>query len=273
MALALIAGGLLMGCGPERNTMNANAATPAAPSAPILFALKPADHYFAHAQALQLLRAALAGDVVAARAALAAGAAPDEEGPLGNADNRLRLLHYAVAAQRPDAARLLVELGADPELNTLGFGPALVFAITLDQPDPLGAMLEARPFSRLTPASQKTLLFAAVRAGRQRCLAVLLERGAPIDLRDEAGYTPLMRAINALDMPMAQALLARGASLQPEAVNGATAPNQVQALMLRAAAGSPMSAGLAQLKTAMQARGVTFPVPTAQEVRASRQPR
>lgn len=253
------------------NATNASAAP--APAAPIVFALKPAEHYFAAAPTLALLRAAMAGDTAAAKAALAAGAAPNDEGPRNNPDNRLRLLHYAVAAQRPAAARLLVELGADPELTTVGFGSALLFAITLEQPVALGAMLDARPFSRLAAASQEMLLFEAVAAGRPQCLALLLERGAPIDLQDSAGYTLVMRSIGTLDMPMAQGLIERGASLKPDAVNGATAPNQVQALLLRAVTDSPLHKRLTQLKATMQDRGVNFPVPTAPEVRAARKPR
>lgn len=263
-ALALMAGWVLLGCGPGWSKMETNTAT--APA----FALKPAEHYFADPRALALLRAALAGDAARAKAALAEGAVPDTEGPLANPDNRLRLLHYAVAADNAAAARLLAELGADPERDTPGFGPALLFAITLDKPPLLAALLDARPFAKLAVDTQRTLMFRAVSLNRPRCLDMLLARGAPIDLRDTAGYTVLMRAVGALDAPLAQHLLDKGASLQVESVGGATPANLTQLLLQRAQPGSPLHAGLQQLKAAMQARGVSFPAPTAQEVKAAR---
>lgn len=263
-ALALMAGWVLLGCGPGWSKMETN--TAAAPA----FALKPAEHYFADARALALLRAALAGDAARAKAALAEGAAADAEGPLSNPDNRLRLLHYAVAADNAAAARLLAELGADPERDTLGFGPALLFAITLDKPPLLAALLDVRPFAKLAADTQRTLMFRAVSLNRPRCLDMLLARGAPVDLRDTAGYTVLMRAVGALDVPLALQLLDKGASLQVESVGGATPANLTQMLLQRAQAGSPLHAGLTQLKTAMQARGVNFPAPTAQEVKSAR---
>lgn len=79
--------------------MSAN--TPTAPT----FALKSAEYYFADARALALLRAALAGDAAQAKAAVAAGAPLDEEGPRSKPDNRLRLLHYTVAADNAAADR------------------------------------------------------------------------------------------------------------------------------------------------------------------------
>jgi|GEM_PF-1044033 len=249
---------------PGWSSMNTN--TPAAPT----FALKAPEHYFADARALALLRAALAGDAAQAKAAVAAGAPLDEEGPRSKPDNRLRLLHYTVAADNAAAARLLTELGADPELNTAGFGPAMLFAITLDKPILLGAMLDARSFTRLAPATQEMLMFDAVSQNRPRCIKLLLDRGAPIDLRDTAGYTILMRAIGALDPPLAIQLLAQGASLKVEAVGGATPANLVQLLLLRATADSPLYGDLQKLKSDMQAKGVVFPVPTAREVRAAR---
>jgi len=211
----------LLGCGPGWSSMNTN--TPAAPT----FAFKAPEHYFADARALALLRAALAGDAAQAKAAVAASAPLDEEGPRSKPDNRLRLLHYTVAADNAAAARLLTELGADPELNTAGFGPAMLFAITLDKPLMLGAMLDARSFARLAPATQEMLMFDAVSQNRPRCIKLLLDRGAPIDLRDTAGDTILMRAIGALDPPLAIQLLAQGASLKVEAVGGATPANLV----------------------------------------------
>ncbi len=242
--------------------------TQAAP-APARFALQAPAHYFSDARALALLSAALAGDTTAAKVALAAGASPDTEGPAANPDNRLRLLHYTIAAEKPAAARLLVELGANPELDTPGHGPALLFAITLDATPALGALLDARGFAALAPATQQTLLFRAVTLGRLRSLELLLDRGAPIDLRDTAGYTVLMRALSVRDLALAQRLLARGASVLVQATAGATPANIVQGLLQRTEAGSPIHTELLAFKAALEARGISFPVPTPQALRAA----
>jgi hypothetical protein len=79
-----------------------------------------------------------------------------------------------------------------------------------------------------------------------------------------------MRAIGALDVPLATLLLNRGATLHVESVGGATPGNLVQMLLKRAATGSPLQASLQNLKQIMQARGAQFPTLTAQEVRAAR---
>ncbi len=71
-------------------TTNANAA----PS----FKLKPPQFYFADNQTQALLAAAMAGDITKAKKLVAGGANPNDEGPRDNPYNRLRLLHYAIAA-------------------------------------------------------------------------------------------------------------------------------------------------------------------------------
>lgn len=239
-------------------------------SAAPAFVLKPAEAYFANPQTLALLQAARQGDLAQARSLVARGADPDDEGPRDNPANRLRLLHYAIAAQDKQALRVLAEVGADPEKATPGFGPALMFAIMLDHTEMLGLLLDIRPYARLKPQTQETLLFRSVALPRPRSLTVLLQRGAPIDQADSAGYTILLRAMGAQDYEMAAQLLEQGASLRVEAATGATPANTVQSHLLKFKPGTSQHAQVLKLKSQMEARGVVFPVPTPQQLREAR---
>ncbi|MBA4178146.1 MAG: hypothetical protein C0505_16555 [Leptothrix sp. (in: Bacteria)] len=239
-------------------------------SAAPAFELKPATAYFKESSALALLAAAQRGDAAQARQLVAAGADPNAEGPPDNPYNRLRLLHYAIAAQDAKALRVLVEVGADPELSVVGFGRALMFAVTLDRLDMMATLLELRPVAKLGKETLESLMFGAVSLPRPQALDLLLQRGAPIDLPDAAGYTIFMRAMGAQDYDLAAKLLQRGASLKVESTSGATPASSVQFHLQKFKPGSPSHEKVARLKAMMEARGVVFPVPTPQQVRDAR---
>ncbi len=235
------------------------------------FDLRRPAHYFAAAPTVDLLTAALKGDQAAAQAAVAAGGQVNDEGPRDK-PNRIRPLHYAVAAENNAALALLMRLGADPELETEGFGPALLFAITLDKTPQLDAMLAVRPWAQLRPDTQQVLVFSAVTLGRPKSLSLLISRGAPVDLRDRAGFTPMMRSLTAFDVPLARMLVEKhGASFAIEPTrSGATPANLVQDLLSDAKPGSAMQADLQVLVERMKAQGIHLPVPTPQEMRAKK---
>ena len=235
------------------------------------FDLRRPSHYFAAAATVDLVNAALKGDQAAAQAAVAAGGQVNDEGPRDK-PNRIRPLHYAVAAENNAALALLMRLGADPELETGGFGPALLFAITLDNTPQLDAMLAVRPWPQLRPDTQETLVFRAVALGRPKSLSLLISRGAPVDMRDRAGFTPMMDALTAFDVPLARMLVEKhGASFAIEPTRGGATPaNLVQELLGKATPGSAMQADLQALVERMKAQGIHLPVPTRQELRVKK---
>jgi uncharacterized protein len=229
-------------------------------------------HYFKDPLALKLLAAARAGDLLAAKAAIAEGASPNEEGPMDNQINRMRLLHYAVAAKDANAVRTLIELGADPAMDTLALGSPLVFVVYMNQVDMLKTILDAKPVASLPKETQTTLLFNAVKLGRPECIDVFLSKGMSPDLRDPQGFTPMMRALGLLDLPMAIDFLNRGASLDVQTPNGVTPANQLQFLFDRQENNPELNIGiladeLTELKFLMLSQGVKFPTPKPSDLR------
>jgi ankyrin repeat protein len=233
------------------------------------FKLKDPSEYFG-AKTIALLGAALAGDEARVRQSVKDGADPNEEGPQ-RADNRLRPLHYAVAANNLIAVKLLLSAGANPEQDAQGFGNALLFAITLDNAPMLSQMLELRPPATLARPTVTDLLFQSVAMPRPRCLAVLLQRGVPVDLPDAAGNTILMEALAAQDYDMSEWLLQQGAGAVREPTRaGRTPANALQYYLGTVKPGSPSHVRLQRIQQLMQAKGAVFPAPTAQEIRAAR---
>ncbi len=235
------------------------------------FKLRPSSYYFADRNTLALLTAAMAGDARMAQLAVARGANPNDEGPLDNKYNRLRLLHYAIAANNKDAVRVLISVGADPELKVLGFGRAFLFAMTLKNIEMLSLLLDLRPITSLTKETTDHILFRAVQQPCWQCLQLFLDRGVPIDLRDEAGYTVLMRAMDAQDYAMAEWLLQRGASVDVTPPSGVTPAYAVERHLSKYIPGSPTYNKVLHLKEMMAERGAVFPALSPAEIRARRE--
>jgi ankyrin repeat protein len=234
------------------------------------FKLKPPTEYFADKKSLSLLSAALSGDLVKARQLVEAGADPNDEGPKSNPYNRLRLLHYAIAANNAQAVKVLVELGADPELKTQGFGRAFLFAMTLERIEMLSLLLDLKPIERLSKDTVESLLFESVIQPCRACLELFLKRGAPIDFRDSAGSTILIHAMDAEDYDLAQWILLQGASVNIEDVSGMTPAYSVQYHLQKFKPSSPTYEKVLRLKDLMEARGAKFPAMSPKEVRERR---
>jgi ankyrin repeat protein len=240
--------------------------TNAAPS----FKLKAPGDYFSDPRSLALLSAARAGDVVKAKQLVADGANPNDDGPKDNQNNRLRLLHYAIAANDARAVRTLVAVGADVELNAQGFGEGPLFAIVLDNVEMLSVLLDLRPVDKLSRSTLNALLFRSVALNRPRCLELLFKRGAPIDFPNGAGDTVMMDAMDAQDYELAEWLLLQGASIRIESKGGMTPAYLVQFHLQKFTPGSPTYNKVLHLKELMEARGAVFPALSPKEIRAQR---
>ncbi len=235
------------------------------------FKLRPPSYYFTDRGTLALLTAAMAGDMCTAQLAVAQGANPNDEGPLDNKYNRLRPLHYAIAANNKDAVKVLVSVGADPELPALGFGRSFSFAMTLKNPEMFSLLLDLRPIDTLSKDTMEYIIFGAARKSCLKCLQVSLERGAPIDFPDGAGYTVLMTAMDLQDYDMAEWLLQKGASVHIAPPSGVTPAYSVMFHLNKYIPGSPTYKKVLHLKEMMAVRGAVFPAPSPAEVRARRE--
>lgn len=101
-------------------------------------------------------------------------------------------LHFAAFFAQPEAARLLLDRGAEVDAVAEGF-------------------------SRVTP------LHSAAAAGQTSIAALLLERGADPNAAQEGGFTPLHAAAQNGDAELVRMLLERGADAAAATDDGRTA--------------------------------------------------
>ena len=142
----------------------------------------------AAAQPLDPWEAAAVGDV----ARLGALVARDPACAETPAADGMAPLHLAAYFRQPEAARLLLELGADPDLESSN--PARLRA-----------------------------LHAAAAAGHGGILRLLLERGAEVDAAQHGGWTALMSCAKRGDVELVTLLLDHGADPARQADSGETA--------------------------------------------------
>ena len=139
-----------------------------------------AERLRAEAGELDLFEAAALGDVERLRAIL------DDDGDAVGAwsPDGFTALHYAVYFDGPEAARILIEHGADIEAVSTNeeFAP------------------QARP------------LHSAVAAGRGDVVEVLLHAGADPNARQHGGFTALMAAEQSGNLELAEVLIRHGAA-------------------------------------------------------------
>lgn len=234
------------------------------------FKLKGPQEYFINEKDQQLLAAAMGGDLTKAQQLVTQGANPNEEGPPSNKYNRLRLLHYAIAANNQRAVKILMMVGADPELVAIGYGGAFDFAMTLDDAKMLSFMFDLRPIMSLKKDSVDDLLAEAVIKKRQRCLELFIQRGAPIDQQDSAGYTIMMRAIDTHNYELAEWLILKGASVYIVAKSGMTPAYSIEYDLRKYKPGSPPYKKVQHLMKLMEERGAKFPATNPVDIREGR---
>jgi ankyrin repeat protein len=143
--------------------------------------------------------AGIAGDPELTRMLLEAGADPtdDREGYGGN-----EILYHACEFPDPTCARLVIEAGAMQDFVDYDLGRALNF------PNPEMVEMFCAHGAR---ADVGHLHQAVWRRRPPRTIAALLDAGAPVDVPDEHGLTPLRVAVRWGEDGVAELLRARGA--------------------------------------------------------------
>jgi ankyrin repeat protein len=235
------------------------------------FAVRPVEFYFDDPAVVKMVRGAIAGDSQAVRSAIASGANPNSVGHVqpGSPYGFLPL-HYLIGVGSGTGIQLLMGQGADPEFRAPEMGSPLLFAITLNRPAILALLLDGKPVARLAEKTKQQLLFEAARRNSPGSLTLLLQQGVPIDVRDDAGYTLMLRSVEMEELDLTIWLLDHGASAKVVTANGLTATYSIDFEMRQL---TPLDGSkehlLRKIMQMLIERGGRFPPMSPEQVRAS----
>lgn len=130
------------------------------------------------------------------------------------------LLGEAVAIDRPEIVRWLIEQGADPNRKSGGNAP-LHWAARSASPETVGVLLAASLTVDLPNGQGETPLFLAMRPGRGGVVEKLLQAGADPNRKVGGGRAPLHQAAEWADARVVTLLITASATVnQPEPDGG-----------------------------------------------------
>ena len=150
-------------------------------------------------------------------------------------------------------------------------GYAFLFAVMLNNVEMLTLLLDLRALKSLSYDTLEDMLVESIVHRHPHCIALLLERGAPIDFRDSSKDTLLMTAMSAENFDLAEHLILRGASVNVDTPSGVTPAFQVQRMLSRYTPDSKTYLTLQRLKNLMIERGAVFPATDPKELRERRE--
>jgi len=135
--------------------------------------------------------AAAKGDATEIERLVKAGA------PIDARDSRARTpLHVATYMQKPDAARALMRLGADPNaLESQQYDIVTIAAVANDVPMLKVALDGGCKATNVTSPYQGTALIAAAHLGHDEVVRMLIAAKAPLDHVNNLGWTALIESI------------------------------------------------------------------------------
>lgn len=223
---------------------------------------------------LDLMKAALAGDMERARQLVSSGADPNGHGPVTSSKMtpQVTLLAYALGERNERAMALLVAVGADPLFQPREEdGDAFIFAFVRKDDKMLAALYRLYPMSRIPAGTQVLHAFTALDLNAIGCLHVMLANGLPKDIRRPSGQNLLVEALYRQDYDTAEWLITDvGVPLEdPLPRSGVTPANIVQLDLAESfIPGTPLYERNLRLKRLMEQKGVRFPVETSAEYRA-----
>jgi len=130
-------------------------------------------------------------------------------------DRQVTLLQWAMLSQQPQSVQALLELGSDAAAPGLDGNSALHTAATLQDAQYLRTLLKrGTALNVRNTVTGATPLAAAVLAGREEQLRLLLAAGADATLSDRLGDTPLHLAAKINAPRLALMLLQAGADVR-----------------------------------------------------------
>jgi uncharacterized protein len=141
--------------------------------------------------------------------ALAHGAGPNAAPARDRRFPKGSLYEFAVMEGVPEIADLLVRYGGSPASSELNEPDRFLAACLRLDRDEARRLLAAHPEGRTSPAA----MFAAARRDRPGVLALLLDLGFDIDVRDATGKTPLHEAAASGALAAAAFLIEHGAEV------------------------------------------------------------
>jgi ankyrin repeat protein len=114
--------------------------------------------------------------------------------PIDARDSRARTpLHVATYMRRPDAARALMRLGADPNaLEAQQYDIVTIAAVANDVPMLKVALEGGCKATNVTSPYQGTALIAAAHLGHDEVVRILIAAKAPLDHVNNLGWTALI---------------------------------------------------------------------------------
>jgi ankyrin repeat protein len=117
--------------------------------------------------------------------------------PIDARDSRARTpLHVATYMRRPDAARALMRLGADPNaLEAQQYDIVTIAAVANDVPMLKVALEGGCKATNVTSPYQGTALIAAAHLGHDEVVRILIAAKAPLDHVNNLGWTALIESI------------------------------------------------------------------------------
>jgi uncharacterized protein len=138
-----------------------------------------------------LHEAAAKGDVAEIEKLIAKGERPDLQ------DSRSRTpLHVAVYMKQHAAARVLLKLGANPNVREIDNYDIVTIAAVANDIEMLKLALEAGASAKnVTSRYDGTALIAAAHLGHAEAVKILIAAGAPLNHVNNLGWTALMEAI------------------------------------------------------------------------------
>lgn len=131
-------------------------------------------------------------------------------------------LMTAIIAGHKDVVEVLLDAGAELKTSNIGGHSPLSLATQYDREEIVrllidrGASLQQRRESLL----QESLMAELVEFSSVKMLELLIELGAPVDDKDNEGYTPLQRAVAKSDAAKVEVLLKAGADVNTQNAHG-----------------------------------------------------
>lgn len=198
-----------------------------------------------------LLRAAAAGVVDAAREALDKGAKPDAASPgltalaaaalyghrevvdlllgrganINGADTQYGRtpLHLALVGGEPEIAEALIQAGAAADPRTLAGYTPLMYAAIGGHSGLISTLQERGADINAKTSDGETALIFAAQCGSIEMVGLLLDKKADLDAQTRQGWTALMHALDNEHADVARSLLERGADVRLKSKKGWTA--------------------------------------------------